>query len=56
MARGPNGWSRAVLLNQIKSRLPRRVGATPTNFPATVPAADTDLARQVVKDRRKGGT
>jgi predicted nuclease of restriction endonuclease-like (RecB) superfamily len=37
-----NGWSRAVLLNQIKSKLHARVGAAPTNFVEVL--GDSDLA------------
>lgn len=44
-----NGWSRAVLLHQIANQLHARLGAAPSNFPATL-SGDTDLARQLTKD------
>jgi predicted nuclease of restriction endonuclease-like (RecB) superfamily len=43
-----NGWSRAVLLNQIKSKFHARIGAAPTNFIEVL--GDTDLDAQLVKD------
>ena len=45
-----NGWSRNVLLNQIKSRIHERDGAAPSNFVAHLPAADSDLAQQLTRD------
>ena len=45
-----SGWSRAVLLNQIKSQLHTRLGAAPSNFRAALPATDSDLAIQLIKD------
>jgi predicted nuclease of restriction endonuclease-like (RecB) superfamily len=44
-----NGWSRPVLLNQIKSQLHVRLGSAPSNLPSTMPE-DSDLARQLTKD------
>jgi predicted nuclease of restriction endonuclease-like (RecB) superfamily len=44
-----NGWSRPVLLHQIKSRLHIRLGSAPSNLPNTMPG-DSDLARQLTKD------
>jgi len=44
------GWSRAVLEYQIGSGLRRRVGAAPSNFVDQLPAADSDLAQQLVRD------
>lgn len=44
------GWSRAVLLNQIKSDALGRSGAALTNFASHLPAEDSDLAHQLVKD------
>lgn len=41
------GWSRDVLLNQIMNRLHTRAGAAPSNFPAQLPAADSELAQQL---------
>src|ERR1035438_544954 len=45
-----NGWSRNVLVMQIESGLYRRQGSAITNFQATLPAPDSDLAQQLVKD------
>ena len=44
------GWSRNVLLNQILNQLYRRAGAAPSNFPAELPAADSELAQQLTRD------
>lgn len=45
-----HGWSRNVLLNQIKNRLHQRQAAAPSNFPSHLPALDSDLAQQLTKD------
>jgi predicted nuclease of restriction endonuclease-like (RecB) superfamily len=45
-----NGWSRAVLEHQIESRLFQRQGRALQNFDRTLPAADSDLAKQLFKD------
>lgn len=45
-----NGWSRAVLTVQIESRLHERQGQAPSNFAATLPPPQSDLAQQVTKD------
>lgn len=44
------GWSRNVLVLQIERRLHRRQGKAITNFPATLPPAESDMAAQVFKD------
>ena len=44
------GWSRNMLLNQIKNRTRERTGASSTNFDATLPSVESDLARQIAKD------
>jgi predicted nuclease of restriction endonuclease-like (RecB) superfamily len=44
------GWSRDVLGAMIKSRAHERQGAAVTNFAATLPAPQSDLAQQVLKD------
>jgi predicted nuclease of restriction endonuclease-like (RecB) superfamily len=44
------GWSRNVLVMQIESRLYDRQGKAITNFPATLPPGDSDMAAQVFKD------
>jgi predicted nuclease of restriction endonuclease-like (RecB) superfamily len=45
-----HGWSRAVLVHQIESDLYTRQGRALTNFQATMPSPQSDLAQQVVKD------
>jgi len=44
-----NGWSRDVLVLQIENKLFERQGKAITNFPQTLPAADSDLAMQTFK-------
>lgn len=44
------GWSRAVLTLQIESGLYRREGKAITNFKQFLPAPDSDLAQQLLKD------
>jgi predicted nuclease of restriction endonuclease-like (RecB) superfamily len=45
-----NGWSRNVLVMQIEGDLYRRQGKALTNFQATLPAPQSDLAQQLIKD------
>jgi predicted nuclease of restriction endonuclease-like (RecB) superfamily len=45
-----NGWSRNVLVLQIESGLYRRQGKAVTNFHATLPRPQSDLAQQLIKD------
>lgn len=45
-----NNWSRAILTHQIESGLYGRAGKAITNFKATLPATQSDLARQTLKD------
>lgn len=45
-----HGWSRAVLMHQIESRLRERLGKAVTNFEATLPPVDSDAAQQTLKD------
>lgn len=45
-----NGWSRNVLVMQIETGLYRRQGKAQTNFAATLPAPQSDLAQQLLKD------
>lgn len=45
-----NGWSRNMLLNQIKGRLSDREGAALSNFAEQLPGADSDLAQQITRD------
>ena len=44
------GWSRAVLIHQIESGLWQREGKALSNFAKTLPAAQSDLAQQSLKD------
>ena len=45
-----HGWSRAILEAQIETRLDRRQGQATTNFARTLPAPQSELAQQVLKD------
>ncbi len=45
-----NNWSRAVLTHQIESGLYQRDGKAITNFEQTLPAPQSDLAGQMLKD------
>lgn len=45
-----HGWSRAVLTVQIESGLYERQGKAVTNFAATLPPPQSDLAQQSLKD------
>jgi predicted nuclease of restriction endonuclease-like (RecB) superfamily len=45
-----HGWSRNVLVHQIESGLYRRQGKARTNFRATLPAPQSELAQQALKD------
>ena len=45
-----NGWSRAVLTIQIEQNLFARQGRAVTNFSQTLPAAQAELAAQILKD------
>lgn len=45
-----HGWSRNVLTLQIKTNLYEREGKALTNFKSTLPAPQSDLALQMVKD------
>lgn len=47
---GRHGWSRNVLVHQIETRLHARSGRAVTNFERTIPAADSDLVRELLKD------
>jgi len=44
------GWSRDVLALQLKSRLHDRAGKAVNNFSSTLPAPQSDLAQQTLKD------
>lgn len=45
-----HGWSRNILALQIDAQAHRRHGKAQTNFPATLPLSDSDMAVQVFKD------
>jgi len=45
-----NGWSRSVLTHQIESGLWQREGKAISNFNETLPAPQSDLAQQALKD------
>lgn len=45
-----HGWSRNILAIQIDSALHERQGKAVTNFARTLPAPQSDLAQQLVKD------
>ncbi len=44
------GWSRSVLTHQIESNLWQREGKAISNFSRTLPAPQSDLAQQTLKD------
>jgi predicted nuclease of restriction endonuclease-like (RecB) superfamily len=45
-----HGWSRNVLVLQIESNLYARQGKATTNFQATLPPPQSDLAQELIKD------
>lgn len=45
-----HGWSRNILAIQIEAQAHRRQGKAQTNFPATLPPQDSDMAAQIFKD------
>ena len=45
-----HGWSRSVLVLQIESRVLERTGKAVTNFEQRLPAPQSDLARESLKD------
>ena len=45
-----NGWSHSILAMQIENAAHEREGKAITNFPATLPPPDSDMAAQVFKD------
>ena len=45
-----HGWSGNILALQIDAQAHRRHGKAQTNFPATLPPSDSDMAVQVFKD------
>lgn len=45
-----HGWSRNVLIHMIDTRMIERAGQATTNFTATLPPAESDLAQQATRD------
>jgi predicted nuclease of restriction endonuclease-like (RecB) superfamily len=45
-----HGWSRNILVLQIEKKLFQRQGKAITNFDRTLPAPESDLAQQTLKD------
>ncbi|MFI7167273.1 hypothetical protein ACIBM3_32990 [Rhodococcus erythropolis] len=45
-----HGWSRNVMQNQINGGLRRRIDAALSNFQDHLPAEDSNLAQQLVRD------
>ena len=45
-----HGWARSVLTHQIDTQLHKRQGLAPTNFDRALPAPESDLAREMLKD------
>ncbi len=45
-----NGWSRAILEAQIETKLHQRQGKALNNFEQTLPAPQSELAQQMLKD------
>ena len=45
-----HGWSRAVLVTHIESSLHKRAGKALSNFKATLPSPQSDLAHETLKD------
>jgi predicted nuclease of restriction endonuclease-like (RecB) superfamily len=45
-----SGWTRNVLVHQIESALYRRQGRAVTNFERTLPAPQSELAQELLKD------
>ncbi|HEY4902432.1 MAG TPA: PDDEXK nuclease domain-containing protein [Candidatus Sulfotelmatobacter sp.] len=45
-----SGWTRNVLVHQIESDLYRRQGQAVTNFQRTLPAPQSELAQELLKD------
>jgi predicted nuclease of restriction endonuclease-like (RecB) superfamily len=48
-----NGWSRNVMVHQLESKLYERQGKAISNFTETLPAPQSDLAKEILKDPYK---
>jgi predicted nuclease of restriction endonuclease-like (RecB) superfamily len=44
------GWSRSVLVHHLDTDLHKRAGKAPSNFALTLPSAQSDLAKELLKD------
>jgi predicted nuclease of restriction endonuclease-like (RecB) superfamily len=44
------GWSRTVLVNNLRSDLYSRQGKAPSNFTKLLPSPQSDLAQEIIKD------
>ncbi|MEO8288909.1 MAG: PDDEXK nuclease domain-containing protein [Chloroflexota bacterium] len=45
-----NGWSRSVLMHQVEGDLFHRQGKAPSNFTITLPAPDSGIVQDMLKD------
>jgi predicted nuclease of restriction endonuclease-like (RecB) superfamily len=45
-----NGWSRAVMVHQVETKLYERQGKAISNFETTLPSPQSELANEVLKD------
>lgn len=45
-----HGWSRNMLLNMLSTDLYESQGSKTNNFPTTLPAVESDFAREIIKD------
>jgi predicted nuclease of restriction endonuclease-like (RecB) superfamily len=45
-----HSWSRSVLIMQIETQARERIGRATTNFAARLPAPESDLARETLKE------
>lgn len=48
-----NGWSRAMLINMMDTKLYETRGNTVNNFSLTLPAVDSECAKEILKDSYK---
>ncbi len=50
-----DGWSRAVWETMLANRLHLRKDVAPSNFPATLAGADSDLVQEINRERQGAG-
>ncbi len=48
-----NGWSRAMLINVMDTKLYKTRGKTLNNFSLTLPAKESECAKEILKDEYK---